>query len=203
VVADLDSEEILGFEAGYRASRDRHNYSLTAYWMDKENVVFQDSDRNNVSNGETRHKGVEFSGSFLLSDALTLSMVTNYARHTYEANVAPRGVTLVLDGKDIDTSPKLTASAQLAWQIAENHNMEFEWVKVGSYYTDEENLHEYEGHSLLNIRYQADFDQWYLGARLTNALDEDYAERADFAFGNDRYFVGEPASLYVTVGTRF
>jgi hypothetical protein len=27
--------------------------------------------------------------------------------------------------------------------------------------------------------------------------DKDYTERADFAFGDDRYFVGEPCSVYV------
>jgi iron complex outermembrane receptor protein len=30
-----------------------------------------------------------------------------------------------------------------------------------------------------------------------NLTNTEYAERADFAFGNDRYFVGQPISLYV------
>ena len=33
--------------------------------------------------------------------------------------------------------------------------------------------------------------------KLRNALDRPYAERADFAFGNYRYFPGQPRSLYV------
>jgi hypothetical protein len=32
-----------------------------------------------------------------------------------------------------------------------------------------------------------------------NLTDTDYAERADFGFGNERYFVGEPISLYVGI----
>jgi len=32
-----------------------------------------------------------------------------------------------------------------------------------------------------------------------NLTDTKYAERADYAFGNDRYFVGEPASLYLGI----
>jgi hypothetical protein len=37
-----------------------------------------------------------------------------------------------------------------------------------------------------------------------NLLDVDYAERADYtSFAGDRYFVGEPRSLYVTVGRSF
>jgi hypothetical protein len=35
---------------------------------------------------------------------------------------------------------------------------------------------------------------------LTNLLDEDYAERADYAFGDYRYFVGEPRGLYLQIG---
>ncbi|MFT7110264.1 MAG: iron complex outermembrane receptor protein, partial [Psychrobacter glaciei] len=44
---------------------------------------------------------------------------------------------------------------------------------------------------------------WHASARVTNLLDVDYAERADFGFGNERYFVGEPVSLYVSLGARF
>ena len=76
---------------------------------------------------------------------------------------------------------------------------------MDDYYTDEANLHRYEGHDLVNLRYRYDSaDNWYFAARVTNLFDQDYAERADFsAFGGDRYFVGETASLYVTVGSQF
>ena len=79
---------------------------------------------------------------------------------------------------------------------------------MGPYYQDESNLFEYEGHDLLNLRYQYQSNNnWYLSVRVTNLLDEDYAERADVNafsdFTGDRYFVGEPASLYFTVGSRF
>jgi outer membrane receptor protein involved in Fe transport len=38
-----------------------------------------------------------------------------------------------------------------------------------------------------------------LGAtlRVTNLLDEDYAERADVGFGNYRYFVGRPRGVFL------
>jgi hypothetical protein len=32
-----------------------------------------------------------------------------------------------------------------------------------------------------------------------NVANIDYAERADFGFGNERFFVGEPRSLFVTL----
>ena len=69
---------------------------------------------------------------------------------------------------------------------------------MDSYYLEPDNNHEYSGHNLLNLRLVSDITpRLQLGLRATNLSDEDYAERADFGFGNYRYFVGEPRSLYV------
>ncbi len=204
-VTDLDSEEVESFEVGYRASRDRVSYSLSAYYMDKDNVIFQDSARNNVSGGKTRHKGIEANTIFKLTDSLSLNVVASYARHKYRSNIAPLGVSILLDGKDMDTAPKLTGNVQLNWQMNAQNRFNLEWVHMGSYYTDESNLHSYDGHDVLNLRYQYDSgNNWFFAARVTNLLDTDYAERADYsAFGGDRYFVGEPASVYFTLGSSF
>lgn len=205
LVSDLDSEEVGSFEVGYRANRDNVSYALSAYYMQKDEVIFQDSSRNNVSGGETEHKGIELQTLVALGDSLSLNIVASYARHTYEANIAPLGVTVLLDGKDMDTAPKLTGDVQLNWAINARNSLNLEWVHMDSYYTDEANEHEYEGHDVFNLRYRYEAaNDWYFAARITNLFDTDYAERADYSgFGGDRYFVGEPASLYVTVGSRF
>jgi iron complex outermembrane recepter protein len=204
LVADLNSEEVDSLDVGYRATRENISYAISVFYMEKDDVIFQNSDRENVSGGSTKHRGVEFNTEFTLSEQLSLAFAGSYARHTYEGNIAPRGVSVVIDGNDIDTAPKFTSSAQLNWQINSIHNVELEWVHMGSYYTNEANTNKYDGHDLLNLRYRAEInDSWYFSARATNLLDIDYAERADFAFGDDRYFIGEPASLYVTIGSRF
>lgn len=205
LVADLDSEEVDSFEIGYRASRENISYSLAAYWMQKDNVIFQDSSRSNVSGGETDHLGLEFNSLINLTDSLQLNIVASYADHTYGANIAPRGVTVSIDGNDIDTAPKLTGNVQLRWAINENNSAQLEWVHMDDYYTNETNTNSYEGHDLMNLRYQYESDNaWYFAARITNLFDTNYAERADWtSFVGDRYFVGEPASLFVTVGTSF
>ena len=207
-VADLESEEMDSFEVGYRASRGNMSYTVAAYFMQKDNVIFQDSGRNNVDNGKTEHKGLELNSLFTLADDWSLSLTASYARHTYESNIAPRGVSVLLDGKDIDTAPKLVANGKLNWQINDNSNLNLEWVHMDKYWMDESNTHEYEGHDLFNLRYQYSSDNnWYVSARITNLLDEDYAERADVNafsdFTGDRYFVGEPRSVYFTLGSRF
>ncbi len=208
LVADLESEEMESIEVGYRASRGNLSYTLAAYYMQKDNVIFQDSGRNNVSGGATKHRGLELNTQYNINEAWSFTLTTSYARHTYDSNVAPRGVSVLLDGKDIDTAPKLTGNAKLNWQMNNNSNMNLEWVHMGPYYSDESNLFKYEGHDLLNLRYQYDSgNNWYMSARVTNLLDTKYAERADVnafsAFSGDRYFVGQDRSLYFTVGSRF
>lgn len=201
-VADLDSEEMDSAELGYRASRERVSYSLAAFYMDKENVIFQDSNRVNISGARTKHRGVEMNTALALTDALSLTVAATWARHTYEGNVNPGAVQLA--GLDIDTAPRWMGSSQLRWQIDAGRSLELEWVHMGSYFMDEENATKYPGHDLVNLRYQADWgDRWYYSARITNLFDTDYAERADLGFGQERYFVGEPVSLYLTVGQRF
>ena len=102
-------------------------------------------------------------------------------------------------GNDIDTSPKLMANAILNTSITENLSLAFELERMDSYFTDAENLHEYEGHTLLHFRSDLDYsEKLKLYIRIDNLTDKDYAERADFnAFGGDRYFPGLPREFYI------
>lgn len=201
-VADLDSENANSYELGLRGVISDLNYAVAVYHMEKDNVIIQDSTRINISGAETKHRGIEVNTAYGLTDSLSLTVAATYARHTYEGTLNPG--TVKLAGLDMDTAPRVSGSAQLRWQISAVRNLELEWVHMGSYFTDEANTARYPGHELVNLRYQADFGtQWYYGANVTNLLDTDYAERADIAFGNERYFVGEPRSVYVTVGHRF
>lgn len=201
-VADLESEQMDSFEVGYRSDLDRISYTVAAFYMDKENVIFQNSNRINISGAKTKHRGVELNTVMTLSDSLTLTVAASYARHTYEGNINPGAVQLA--GLDMDTAPRFTGSSQLMWQISDERSLELELVHMDSYFTDEANTAEYDGHDLVNLRYQASMgERWYYGARVTNLLDTDYAERADFGFGSDRYFVGEPRSVYFSIGQKF
>ena len=77
-----------------------------------------------------------------------------------------------------------------------------EWVHVGEYFADAGNTALYDGHDLLHVRAAVEVRDnlsVYLAAR--NVLDERYAERADFAFGQYRYFPGEPLTL--NLGVRY
>ncbi|MCG8369678.1 MAG: TonB-dependent receptor, partial [Proteobacteria bacterium] len=69
---------------------------------------------------------------------------------------------------------------------------------LGSHYLDAENRHSYPGHDLANLRVAfAIDDHWSVTARLNNLFDTSYADRADYAFGDYRYFPGRGRELFV------
>jgi iron complex outermembrane receptor protein len=132
----------------------------------------------------------------------------NYASHTYDKHIELLGGSGDIKGNDIDTSPRAFGSARLGWDFStlakRNSKAELEWVYMDSYYLEPQNDHEYKGHSLLNLRVTSELTpRWSAGVRLLNLLDEDYAERADFGFGDYRYFVGQPRGAYLEIKYQF
>jgi len=199
IKADLDPEELYSAELGLRGQGNRLRYEINVFVMKKRNVIFRDSDFFNVADGETRHKGLELSLAYDLSDQLDFTLSASYAEHEYNDDRILNGVAI--DNNEVDSAPHHFGSAQLGWNLTNKVRTELEWVNQGAYYTDPENLHEYDGHNLFNLRTSWKPDsQWNVVARITNITNRDYAERADFSgFSGDRYFPGEPRSLYVQI----
>lgn len=204
--ADLDSEEMDSVEFGLRGvAWQSLSYDVSAYSMSKDEVIFQDSDRQNVSGAKTSHVGVDVSLNYPLSDNWTLRLDGTWAEHKYDSRIQLLGSSGDIKGNLIDTAPKVFGSAGLAWDMTAATGLpgqaELEWVYMDSYYLEPDNLHEYDGHSLLNLRVTSQISERVSAAvRLTNLLDEDYAERADFGFGDYRYFVGQPLGAYIEIG---
>ena len=73
-----------------------------------------------------------------------------------------------------------------------------QWTSTGEYVLDAENRFTYPGHDLLNLRARfAVSPRLSVTARLNNLLDTAYADRADYAFGQYRYFPGRGRELFV------
>jgi outer membrane receptor protein involved in Fe transport len=188
--------------------RQATRYDIAVYYMEKNDVIFQDANRFNVSGARTRHYGAELGIEHALSDNWTAGLDANIASHTYDNAIALLGSDGNIKGNDIDTSPGAFGSARLEWNFSElvgrDSRAELEWVYMDSYYLEPENLYQYNGHSLLNLRLtSAVAARWTVGLRLTNLLDEEYAERADYGFGEYRYFVGQPRGAYLQVSYQF
>ncbi len=199
-VADLDSERLDSVELGGRGFFGPLTYSLALFTMDKENVIFRDSNGFNVSDGRTEHEGVEYEFSWVPLETVSLTLAGTYAKHTYDFNrVIEQGETIVA-GRDIDTAPRHINTARLNWSFLPSAAAELEWLSVGKYFVDAANANEYPGHDLLNLRVSWHAtDNWRTILRLNNVTDRAYADRADFAFGNYRYFPGRGRTLFVEV----
>ena len=198
VKADLDSEEVTNAEIGLRGNWSRVSASLTAYRLEKDNIILQDSNRQNVSGGKTLRRGIELELGWKILDNLRFDFQGSYAKSQYDNDV------LGVEDNEIDTAPRQMASAQLLWKPFSATSAEVEWVHVGEHYLNEANTAMYDGHNLVNLRLAQGLTKGLeISVRVTNVTDEDYAERADFAFGNYRYFIGEPRSAYVGFTAEF
>lgn len=199
-IADLDSERIDSIEVGIRGEFGPVRYSVAGFAMEKDNVIFRDANGFNVSDGKTDHQGVEYEIAWSPLDALTLAAAGTYAEHEYDFNRAIEGGETIVAGRTVDTAPRHVHTARIDWQFLPTANAEIEWQSVGSYYVDAANAHSYEGHDLFNLRvgYRIG-DSWMATLRVNNLLDDAYADRADFAFGNYRYFPGRGRTAFVEV----
>ncbi len=199
-IADLESEQLDSIEAGLRGAFGGLSYSIAAFAMDKHHVIFRDANAFNISNGTTRHRGVEYELDWRIVESLRLAFAGTYAKHTYDFNEALEQGETIVAGNDIDTAPRHVNTARLNWQPLAAVSAELEWLGVGRYYLDAINAHEYEGHDLLNLRLGWNVtERWRTNLRVNNLTDRAYADRADFAFGNYRYFPGRGRTVFAEV----
>ncbi len=199
---DQKAETIDSAELGYRARIGDARIEIALYTMEKKNSAFRNADGFTVPFARTRHEGVELSGSAPLGERFELSGWLTYAEHTYDfSDPVTRAGESIVKGTDIDSAPRRLANAQLTWRSADTLSAEIGWTHVSSYFTNAANTRMYPGHDVIDLRAAwtpTPAASLYIAVR--NAADIRYAERADFAFGNDRYFPAE--SRAVTVGVR-
>ncbi|WP_321390714.1 TonB-dependent receptor [Emcibacter sp.] len=202
-VADLGKVSLKSIELGVRGKRNRLSYTVSLYAMEKDNYIFRDSSFFNVDSGKSDHIGADVMVKLDLTDRLSVRGNVSFARHRYTFDLFSEEINL--NGKDIDAAPRNFGSMQLNWRPTEKVTTELEWVHMGSYYLDPENLHKYEGHDYLNLRADVQVKETYaLFVRVMNLTDVKYAERADYTtFTDERYFPGKPRSYYVGMKVKF
>jgi iron complex outermembrane recepter protein len=71
---------------------------------------------------------------------------------------------------------------------------------VGPCYLDAANTAKYPGHTVLNLRLAWTSPRLVrLALRIDNLFDTAYADRADFAFGNYRYFPARGRAAFLSL----
>ncbi|MEM1391233.1 MAG: TonB-dependent receptor, partial [Pseudomonadota bacterium] len=197
-------ETLDSFEIGVRGStlNNRLLFDVAAYTMDKDNFYFRDSDRLNVPDGSTRHSGIEGQGVFEISQNFTVGGSVAWSEQTYTfTRLTGSASETITDGNEIDTAPEWLADVSVIWTPIEALELEVSAEYIGEYFTNPANTRTYPGHTITNFRASYDFDNGIkVFGLLRNLFDLEYADRADFAFGSDRFFPGEPLNL--TLGLR-
>lgn len=199
-VADLDSERLDAIELGTaRQLGAAVRIDAVAYYQRKRDFILRDAAGFVVSDGRSNGAGVELALVLAPPDAdFAFDLALGYAQHRYDFDRAITGGETIRDGNDEDTAPQWLGSAHWSFQPTEQLRAELELVYQGRYELDAANTADYQGHLLVNLR--ADWrltESVSVYARLMNLLDRDYADRADLAFGNERYFPGEPRRLFL------
>jgi len=198
-VADLDSEVLDAIELGWRRPG-RLSWELVAFAQRKENFIFRDAEGFNVSDGHTRHLGVEFETGWQIDDDLRLAGRGTWARHTYRFDRDLGGETII-SGRDIPSAPRRLWSADLTWTPGQRWTTQLAVEHTGDYWLNAANTRRYSGHTLWHgiVEFEP-APGWNLVLRARNLTGRRYAERADFAFGNYRYFPGAGRSFFVSLG---
>lgn len=203
LVADIDSVKLDSIEAGIRGVTDTYSYEISAFYMKKDNVIFQDN-RINVDNGKSKHIGVEGMFEYRFPIDVSIRASGSLAKHTYDFDYLSG--TTNWNGLDIDTAPRNFGSVQLNWAPADKVKAGLEWIWMGSYFMEPTNTFKYEGHNYFNLRVEMEaMENVDVFFRVMNITNVRYAERADYApFGvGERYFVGKPRAFYGGVRVRF
>lgn len=207
VPGEIEAERIDSVEIGLRGSAlfNHLDFDIAAYWMEKENFFFRDSDGLNVVDGSTRHQGIEAAATLRIDDRLSIggNAAWSVQEYTFNRPVAA-ALERIVSGNRIDTAPEWLADARIDWQALDALKLSLTLEHVGEYFTDPANTVTYPGHTVLGVRAGwtlSDSLEAYLILR--NLTDERYADRADVAFGNERYFPGEPLNATFGITKRF
>ena len=201
VPGGAESEKMDSFEIGLRGSFQNLSLELVGFNMKKENYFFRDSQGFNVENGKTTHEGFEIGYILGIADILQIEGSASYAEHKYDFNHTPNGIK---SGYQIDSAPELLANTRLIFVPKDGVRFELEWEKIDSYPVDEGNTHFYKGHNVFNLRGKWPINENFnVGFLVNNLTDEEYATRADYAFGNYRYFVGHQRMFNLMLEAKF
>jgi len=212
VPGETRSEVLDSLELGARGQWGTLSYEVAAYAMRKRNFYFRDVDGLNVSNGRTKHLGVEAELGTPLAFGFDLAASGTYARHSYDFTRIPTtpfgAAESIFSGADVDTAPRTLANLRLGYAFNDKLRAELEWEHMGGYWMDASNTQRYPGHDVFNLR--ADYkivEALSAFIKVTNLFDTRYADRADYlctiAACQQRYFPGEDRALYVGASFRF
>ena len=205
VAGEAEIETLDSLELGFKGKIGSFDTELSAFSMWKDNFFFRNSNGFNVVNGKTRHQGMELSFIGYLTDWMSISGDGTLAKHTYSFNEnVGSAANNIISGSRVDSAPDTLSHMRFTFLPTANAEVELEWRHVGSYFTNPGNTNKYQGHDIFITRVNYALEENInLFGRVDNILNKKYADRADYAFGSERYFPGRPRTLFFGLSTSF
>lgn len=199
----LDSERLRSAELGWRVQLPHAELALSAFEARKRRLILREANGLIVIGGRTRHTGLEYEGRWSIHDTVALRWAGSWARHRYEFTRNVEGGESIVAGRDIDTAPRTLNRLTLAWDPTPRLRTELDWQQVGAYFADAANERRYPGHDVLSVRaaWQTG-TAWRVTLDIDNLTDRRYADRADFAQGDWRYFPARGRSFFLGLDWR-
>lgn len=196
-VADLDSERIDSVEAGLHLRSEAMALDVSVFAAEKSGSVYRDSEGFNVSGGRSRHRGIETELDWKLSPCWSLAVDATFAHHTYDFDAVAAQGEMFVSGRDVDTAPRRLGSVEMSFAPGRGLEAALQWTGIGGYFLDAENRFRYPGHTVANLRVSRGLGRYVrLTFRINNLADRAIADRADYAFGNYRYFPGRGREVF-------
>ena len=203
-VADLDSEQLDAAELGWKFHAHDLVLAASVYAMNKRHVILRDSNGFNVGNGSTSHRGLEYEAQWRPLQRLRVYAAGTFARHAYTFSRSIEGGETIVDGNDVDTAPRQLHSLGLEADLGAGWRAALDGSHVGRYFLDAANTTTYPGHAVANARVSweppmSSSHSVRAVLRIDNLFDRAYADRADFAFGNYRYFPAQGRAVFLSL----
>jgi outer membrane receptor protein involved in Fe transport len=202
-VADLNSESVDSVELGWKTTVGNLHLNAALYEMNKRDVILREANGFNVSNGATRHRGFEYElrrkGRYTV-----VSLNGTVARHEYAFSRAIEGGETIVEGNDVDTAPRNITTLSVEVDLGDvlktdDLRCAIDVTRVGKYFLDAANTATYPGHTAANLRVNWNPGPVVVGLHVDNLFDKRYADRADFAFGNYRYFPARGRAMFLSI----
>ncbi len=187
-------------EAGLRGNAGSLAYDVVVYELIKRDDIVSQRDpvttlTTTVNAGKTRHRGVELGAGVPVAGNWRADAAVSYARHTYEDWVTSAGT---FTGKEIESAPRVMTNTRLTWQPQKDARVQFEWVRLGSYWLDAANTQKYGGHDVYNLRVNWPMGKdMALNGSLNNLTNRRYADSAQVSNNQPVLSPGLPRTLTV------
>ena len=199
-VEGIGVETAESLEATLRFEDARVSANAVAYAMRKDDVLLRDAQGLSVPGAATRHRGIELDARWRPAQDAWIEGNLAWSEQRYAFDrLLPQGET-IRRGARIDTAPEWLGGVRAGRAFGDRVEVEVEGVWQGAYFIDAANTRRYGGHVLWHARLGVALaPRWRASLRLMNLADRRYAERVDFAFGEERSFPGAGRSVFASV----